>query len=180
MVFESFLPSNKKKTNKKTNKKRCQSWTPSGSAHDQHAFRKKTHWRQGFFLVSSGAEIRPLSQWDLGDFFPNLKKKSQSQKKKKKFFFFFLEFSFSHHTHTHSQAIGPILSWRLIMKLFLRSFSSLPLIHSRRVVVSLFCCFTSHVNSYGHCGTVSSLNHTFSWAGLSKRLTSNLCTYFRL
>ena len=31
---------------------------------------------------------------------------------------------------------GPILSWRLIMKLFLRSFSSLPLIHSRRVVVS--------------------------------------------
>ena len=25
-----------------------------------------------------------------------------------------------------------------------------------------FCCFTSHVNSYGHCGTVSSLNHTFS------------------
>ena len=43
-----------------------------------------------------------------------------------------------------------------------------------------FCCFTSHVNSYGHCRTVSSLNHTFSWAGLSKRLTSNLCTYFRL
>ena len=43
-----------------------------------------------------------------------------------------------------------------------------------------FCCFTSHVNSYGHCGTVSSLNHTFSWAGLSKRLTSNLCTFFRL
>ena len=46
--------------------------------------------------------------------------------------------------------------------------------------VFCFCCFTSHVNSYGHCGTVSSLNHTFSWAGLSKRLTSNLCTYFRL
>ena len=43
-----------------------------------------------------------------------------------------------------------------------------------------FCCFTSHVNSNGHCGTVSSLNHTFSWAGLSKPLTSNLCTYFRL
>ena len=36
----------------------------------------------------------------------------------------------------------------------------------------LFCCFTSHVNSYGHCGTVSSPNHTFSWAGLNKRLTS--------
>ena len=25
----------------------------------------------------------------------------------------------------------------------------------------LFCCFTSQVNSYGHGGTVSSLNHTF-------------------
>ena len=62
---------------------------------------------QGFFLVSSGAEIRPLSQWDLGDFFPNLKKIPISKKKKKKkkiffFFFFFLEFSFSHHTHTHT------------------------------------------------------------------------------
>ena len=31
---------------------------------------------------------------------------------------------------------GPILSWRLIMKYFLRSFSSLPLNHLRRVVVS--------------------------------------------
>ena len=31
---------------------------------------------------------------------------------------------------------GPILSWRLIMKLLLRSFSSLLLNHSRRVVVS--------------------------------------------
>ena len=27
--------------------------------------------------------------------------------------------------------------------------------------VCLFCCFTSQVNSYGHCGTVSSPNHTF-------------------
>ena len=44
----------------------------------------------------------------------------------------------------------------------------------------LFCCFTSQVNSYGHCGTVSSPNHTFSWAGLNKWLTSNSCTYFRL
>ena len=44
----------------------------------------------------------------------------------------------------------------------------------------LFCCFTSQVNSYGHCGTVSSPNHTFSWAGLNKRLTNNSCTYFRL
>ena len=44
----------------------------------------------------------------------------------------------------------------------------------------LFCCFTSQVNSYGHCGTVSSPNHTFSWAGLNKPLTSNSCTCFRL
>ena len=48
------------------------------------------------------------------------------------------------------------------------------------IFVCLFCCFTSQVNSYGHCGTVSSPNHTFSWAGLNKRLTSNSCTYFRL
>ena len=41
-------------------------------------------------------------------------------------------------------------------------------------------CFTSQVNSYGHGGTVSSPSHTFSWAGLNKRLTSNLCTNFRL
>ena len=44
----------------------------------------------------------------------------------------------------------------------------------------LFCCFTSQVNSFGHCGTVSSPNHIFSWASLNKRLTSTLCTYFRL
>ena len=25
------------------------------------------------------------------------------------------------------------------------------------LVCFCFCCFTSHVNSYGHCGTVSSL-----------------------
>ena len=46
--------------------------------------------------------------------------------------------------------------------------------------VCLFCCFTSQVNSYGHCGTVSSPNHTFSWASLNKQLTSTSCTYFRL
>ena len=46
--------------------------------------------------------------------------------------------------------------------------------------VCLFCCFTSQVNSYGHCGTVSSPNHTFSLASLNKQLTSTLCTYFRL
>ena len=31
-----------------------------------------------------------------------------------------------------------------------------------------FCCFTSQVNSYGHGLTVSSSNHTFSWASLNK------------
>ena len=46
------------------------------------------------------------------------------------------------------------------------------------VVFFLFCCFTSQVNSYGHCGTVSSSNHTFSWAGLNKRLTSNCAHTF--
>ena len=40
----------------------------------------------------------------------------------------------------------------------------------RRKLWSYFVCFTSQVNSYGHCGTVSSPNHTFSWAGLNKRL----------
>ena len=51
-----------------------------------------------FFLCPQGPIFRPLSRWDLpvGDFLPNLKKKSQSKK-----IFFFLEFSFSHHTHTH-------------------------------------------------------------------------------
>ena len=49
-----------------------------------------------------------------------------------------------------------------------------------RAFVCLFCCLRSQVNSYGHCGTVSSPNHTFSWAGLNKRFTSNSCTYFRL
>ena len=61
---------------------------------------------QGFFLVSSGAEIRPLSQWDLGDFFPNLKKNfpiSKKKKKKKNFFFFFFFFFriFIQSPHTH-------------------------------------------------------------------------------
>ena len=47
--------------------------------------------------------------------------------------------------------------------------------------VCLFvCCFTSQVNGYGHGGTVSSPNHTFSWANLNKQLTSTSCTYFRL
>ena len=56
----------------------------------------KWHIVQGLFLVSSGAEIWPLSQWDLGDFFPNLKKKIPNLEKIFFFFFYFLEFSFSH------------------------------------------------------------------------------------
>ena len=44
----------------------------------------------------------------------------------------------------------------------------------------LFCCFTFQVNSYGHGGTVSSPNHTFSRASLNKQLTSTACTYFHL
>ena len=46
--------------------------------------------------------------------------------------------------------------------------------------ICLFCCFTSQVNGYGHGGTLSSPNHTFSWASLNKQLTSTSCTYFRL
>ena len=51
-----------------------------------------------------------------------------------------------------------------------------------RFLFVLFCCFTSQVNSYGHGKTVSSSNHTFSWASLSlnKRITSNSCTYLVL
>ena len=56
--------------------------------------------------MSSGAEIRPLSQWVLVDIFPNLKKKIPISKKKKRkifffFFFFFRIFIQSPHTHTH-------------------------------------------------------------------------------
>ena len=35
-------------------------------------------------------------------------------------------------------------------------------------LVGWFCCFTSQVNSYGHCGTVSSPNHTFFLGGLEQ------------
>ena len=59
---------------------------------------------QGFFLVSSGAEIWPLSQWDSGDFFSQFEKKipTSKKKKKKKNFFFFRIFILSPHTHTHT------------------------------------------------------------------------------
>ena len=71
-----------------------------------------------------------------------------------------------------------LLLW-IFYVFFCLSFA-MPLCTPVYVCFVCFCCFTSQVNSYGHCGTVSSLNHTFSWAGLNKRLTSNLCTYFRL
>ena len=45
----------------------------------------------------------------------------------------------------------------------------------------LLCLFLYvSVNSYGHVETVSSPNHTFSLASLTKGLTSTLCTYFGL
>ena len=40
-------------------------------------------------------------------------------------------------------------------------FSDEPFVFVSFVLFCLFCCFTSQVNSYGHCGTVSSPNHTF-------------------
>ena len=53
-------------------------------------------------------------------------------------------------------------------------------IYTYNICFCLFCCFTSQVNCYGHCGTVSLPNYTFSWASLNKQLTSTSCTYFRL
>ena len=47
------------------------------------------------------------------------------------------------------------------------------------IFICLFLLLYVPVNSCGHGGTVSSPKHTFSWAGLNKRSTSNLCTYFR-
>ena len=63
---------------------RYQKITDNGSGHDI-----SNAWTPGIFfgvlrgrnLAPSGAKIQPLSQWDSGDFFPNLKKKSQSKKK---------------------------------------------------------------------------------------------------
>ena len=46
----------------------------------------------GIFLVFSGAEIRPHSQWNLGDFFSQFWKKNPNLQKKKYFFFIFFFF----------------------------------------------------------------------------------------
>ena len=66
--------------------------------------------------MSSGAEIRLLYQWDLGEFFLNLKKKSQSQKKKTKKNFFLRIFIQS--PHTHKLHNNNLLSLHLIAKVF--------------------------------------------------------------
>ena len=65
---------------------------------------------QGFFF--SGAEFQPLSQWDLGDFFPNLKKKSQSQ------FFFRIFIHMIQSPHTHKLHGDNLLSLHLIFLQF--------------------------------------------------------------
>ena len=50
----------------------------------------------------------------------------------------------------------------------------------RLIVIQFWLILYVSVNRYGLVETVSSPNHTFSWASLTKRLTSTLCTYFRL
>ena len=81
-------------------------------------------------------------------------------------------------TNTQPSYINAFIMQIIVMK------SSLILSSNKwalfRLFVCLFCCFTSQVNSYGHCGTVSSPNNTFSWASLNKRLTSKSCAYFPL
>ena len=68
--------------------------------------------------MSSGAEFLPLSQWNLGNFFPSLKKKNPNLKKKRKRFFFFLEYSnsriFIQSPHTHKLHWDNLLSLHLI------------------------------------------------------------------
>ena len=74
--------------------------------------------------------------------------------------------------------------WEISEKYFkMSSAASFPSVNgnsSQSLFACLFCCFTFQVNSYGHGGTVSSHNQTFSWASLNKQLTSISCTYFRL
>ena len=65
----------------------------------------------------------------------------------------------------------PYLDYRLIQNVH---------ILIRLIVVWFDLILNFPVNSYGHVGTVSSPNHTFSWASLTKQLTSTSCTYFCL
>ena len=60
----------------------------------------------------------------------------------------------------------------------LRYAARLTLTDTEQMVFSLALYIS--VNSYGHVETVSSPNHTFSWASVTKQLTSTLYTYFRL
>ena len=48
------------------------------------------------------------------------------------------------------------------------------------ILVWLTLLFDVSRNSYGHVGTVSSLNHIFYWTSLNKQLTSTSCTYISL
>ena len=61
-----------------------------------------------------------------------------------------------------------------------KDFELLKVLGTGGKFVCFVASFTSQVNSYGHGGMVSSPNHTFSWASLSKGLTRTSCTYFRL
>ena len=81
---------------------------------------------------------------------------------------------------TFTTMLSAVVFWKSLYQTVPTQISLLPMEQSVIWMLVCFCCFTSQVNSYGHCGTVSSPNHTFSWAGLNKQLTSNLCTYFRL
>ena len=79
----------------------------------------------------------------------------------------------------HSSAIlSTFIKLPFVIKIFVLSIFEWPL--KTGFTGCLFCCFTSRVNSYGHGGSVSSANHTFSWASLNKWLTNTSCIYIRL
>ena len=87
----------------------------------------------------------------------------------------------------HSAKLSTFIKLPFAINIFVLSIFEWPLKTGFTVLklclTTLFClffCFTSQVNSYGHGGTVSSPNHTFSWASLNKQLTSTSYTYFRL
>ena len=62
-------------------------------------------YSRDFFCVFLEAEIRPHSQWNLGNLFPHCEKKSQSSKKKTTFFLDDWDFySVNTHTYAHTQA----------------------------------------------------------------------------
>ena len=78
-------------------------------------------WKEG--IVFSGAKIRPHSQWNLGDFFPNFEKNMNLQKKCCFFFVCFLEDwdfhsvnTYIHKLHTwqHSTTIAFYFSFNLM------------------------------------------------------------------